>query len=106
LATSGAAEAILWPFTGKNGPMGQKPLMVAGGINGEARVTQVACHPTTPVVLTGYNDGTILMARLPDGAEVLIRAPSSEAISALSWRKDGKAMAFGTENGTYGGLVI
>ncbi len=37
LATSGASEAILWPFSGKNGPMGATPTMIApaakAGIN-------------------------------------------------------------------------
>jgi WD40 repeat protein len=99
LASSGAQEVILWSFEGKNGPMGEKPLMVAPSSNMEAHVSVVASHPLAPVITAGYSDGMVTMARLPDGAEVLIKAPAKAAITALSWRKDGKAVAYGDETG-------
>ncbi len=42
LATSGADALILWPFQGKDGPMGKQPRMLAPL---PARVAVVACHP-------------------------------------------------------------
>ena len=42
LATSGSEQLILWPFDGKDGPMGRQPTLLA---RREARVTVVACHP-------------------------------------------------------------
>src|SRR5579885_1355970 len=42
LATSGATQVILWPFQGKEGPMGKQPQLLAPS---EYRVEVVACHP-------------------------------------------------------------
>lgn len=102
LASSGAQEVILWNFEGKNGPMGEKPLMVAPSSNVEAHVSLVASHPKAPVVAAGFSDGMITMARLPDGAEVLVKTPGASSITALCWRSDGKAIAYGCENGETG----
>ncbi len=66
LATSGAAAAILWPFSGKSGPMGQEPLQF--GARGEGYlVTSVACHPDDEAIAIGYQDGLILASRFMDG---------------------------------------
>ena len=54
LATSGSEQLILWPFDGKDGPMGRQPKILA---RSEARVAVVACHPRQPVVAVGYADG-------------------------------------------------
>ena len=42
LATSGSEQLVLWPFQGKDGPMGKQPRMLAAF---EVRVAVVACHP-------------------------------------------------------------
>lgn len=102
LATSGAAEAILWPFSGKNGPMGATPTMIAPAAKAGIKVTQVAGHPAAPVIATGFADGLILLCRIEDGAEILMREPDGDAVTALAWRTDGKAVAFGTEGGKAG----
>jgi len=36
----------------------------------QARVSMVACHPKQDILAAGYSDGTILMVRLTDGAEI------------------------------------
>lgn len=102
LATSGAAEAILWPFTGKNGPMGANPTMIAPGAKAGVKVTQVAGHPVAGICAVGFADGLILLARIDDGAEILMREPDGDAVTALAWRADGKSIAFGTEGGKAG----
>jgi WD40 repeat protein len=99
LATSGADQLILWPFVGKDGPMGKTPKMLAPR---EQRVTAVACHPKQEVVLVGYADGMVLLVRLSDGAEILARAPDGAAISALGWSARGDRFALGTEGGQAG----
>jgi WD40 repeat protein len=106
LASSGAHEAILWPFTGKNGPMGENPLMVGGGVDANASVTSVAAHPQANVIAVGFSDGLLTMVRLPDGAEVLIRNACEDEITSITWRKDGKALLFGTANGKCGYVEI
>lgn len=101
LATSGSSEAILWPFASKEGPMGKQPSMLAPR---DVRVSAVAAHPRDEVIACGYEDGLVLMVRISDGAEILMRAPGGGAVSALAWRGDGGALAIGTEGGA-GGLV-
>ena len=100
LATSGANAAIVWPFFGKSGPMGQQPLQL--GTRGDQIVTRVACHPHEEVVAIGYQDGLVLMSRFSDSEEVLLRRPGEGPVSALAWNDEGNQLAFGTEAGEAG----
>lgn len=108
LATSGSGEAILWPFQAKDGPMGKQPAMLAPSPT--SRVTAVAPHPKDPVVALGYEDGMVMMARISDGAEILLRAPTNtsgtDAVSALAWHPSGGALVFGTLRGQAGLLAF
>src|SRR5437899_8196978 len=99
LATSGADTVIIWPFASKDGPMGKEPAMLAPL---QARVSMVACHPKQDIMAAGYGDGTILIVRLEDGAEILVRRNGSEPVSALAWNAKGTLLAFGTEDGAAG----
>lgn len=100
LATSGANAAILWPFSGKTGPMGQSPLQL--GVRSDLLVTAVACHPQEDVVAVAYQDGSILMCRFSDQAEVLLRRPGQGPVSSMGWDRQGSRLAFGTEAGEAG----
>ena len=99
LATSGADTVIIWPFASKDGPMGKEPLMLAPL---QARVSMVACHPKQDIMAAGYGDGTVLMVRLEDGAEILVRRNGGGAVSALAWNARGTLLAFGTDDGDAG----
>ncbi len=103
LATSGSEQLILWPFDGKDGPMGKQPKMLAPS---EARVSVVACHPKQPVVAAGYSDGTVLMARIDDGALISARPADGDPVSAIGWDASGRILTFGTESGDAGVLVL
>ncbi len=103
LATSGADTVILWPFASKDGPMGKEPLMLAPL---QARVTQVACHPKQGTFAAGYSNGTILMVRISDGAEILVRRNGGEPVSALAWNAKGTTLAFAAEDGDAGLLEL
>jgi WD40 repeat protein len=105
LATSGAEACIIWPFADKDGPMGKAPREC--GVR-RARVTAVACHPRALVTSIGYEDGCVLMSRLTDGAELLVRRTSAftGAISALAWDGAGARLAFGTTGGAAGWLDL
>jgi WD40 repeat protein len=98
LATSGSEQLILWPFQGKDGPMGKTPKMLAPC---EQRVAVVACHPHQDVVAAGFEDGMVLLVRVEDGAEILARRPGG-VVSALAWDAQGTQLAFGTEEGEAG----
>ena len=50
------------------------------------------------------NDGAILMVRLEDGAEILVRRNGTPAVSALAWNAKGTWLAFADEEGN-GGLL-
>jgi WD40 repeat protein len=99
LATSGAESVIVWPFGSKDGPMGKEPAMLAPL---QARATMVACHPKQDILAAGYSDGTILMVRLADGAEILVRRNGTEPVSALGWNAKGTLLAFAAADGDAG----
>ncbi|MFN3687080.1 WD40 repeat domain-containing protein [Salinarimonas sp.] len=104
LATSGADAAILWPFDSKEGPTGKQPHEC--GVR-PAPVTRVACHPGAPVLAAGYDDGAVLLVRLTDASELLVRrAVKGSRITALAWDATGKRLAFGADDGQAGILVL
>ncbi len=103
LATSGAEASVVWPFKDKDGPMGKAPREC--GVR-EARVTQVAFHPRALVLAIGYADGLVLLCRLADAAEILIRRPGGGAIGGLAWNASGARLLFGLESGEAGLLNL
>ena len=103
LATSGADTVIMWPFGSKDGPMGKEPAMLAPL---QARVAIVACHPKQDILAAGYSDGTILMVRPNDGAEILVRRNGTAPVSALAWNAKGTLLAFAAEDGDAGLLEL
>jgi len=115
LATSGADACVVWPFQTKDGPMGKPPREC--GVR-PVKVSQVAFHPRSLVLAVGYEDGWVLMVRLDDGAELLVRAgleagiADGEAprekpiVSALSWDKEGRRLLYGLETGEVGVLTL
>jgi WD40 repeat protein len=103
LATSGADAVIVWPFGSKDGPMGKEPAMLAPL---KARVTAVACHPDQAILVSGYEDGTVLMVRMTDGAEILVHKNGGAAIAGLAWNAKGTLLAFAAEDGEAGLLPL
>lgn len=103
LASSGADAAIVWPFQGE-GPTGKAPRECGAR---HAKVTRVAFHPKALVLAVGYDDGCILMIRLTDASELLVRpAQRGSGITAFAWDKFGKRLAFGAEDGAAGVLTL
>ena len=103
LASSGADAAIVWPFQGE-GPTGKAPRECGAR---HAKVTRVAFHPKALVLAVGYDDGCILMIRLTDASELLVRpAIKGSGVTAFAWDKLGKRLAFGTEDGVAGVLTL
>jgi WD40 repeat protein len=103
LATSGAGQLVIWPFTGKDGPMGKAPKVLSPA---EHRISAVAAHPKQEVCAVGYENGMMLLTRVEDGAEVLARAPGNAAIAAIAWNTLGNRLAFGAEDGEAGVIAL
>jgi len=103
LATSGFEQLILWPFEGKDGPMGKQPALLA---RSAARVAVVVCHPRQPVVAIGYADGVGVLVRIEDGALIAFKTEGPSPITALGWSDNGQRLAFGTEAGEAGVLTL
>ena len=103
LATSGSEQLILWPFDGKDGPMGRQPKLMA---QAASRVAVVACHPKQPVVAVGFADGAVQLVRIDDGALIEARQADGQPVSALGWDSTGQMLAFGTEAGDAGVLAL
>lgn len=104
LASSGAPAAIVWPFSGKDGPMGKAPLEL--GTRGNSMVTCVACHPSQEIVAVGYDDGMILAVRFGDAKEVVLRRAGKGAVTAMSWDREERRIAFGSAAGDCGVIDI
>lgn len=104
LATSGAMAAIVWPFIGKDGPMGKNPLEL--GTRANALVTSVSCHPQEEMVAIGFDDGMILFARFADQKEVLLRRSGKSAVTTMNWDNAGHRLVFGTQEGECGVIDI
>lgn len=105
LATSGAEAAVIWPFKDKDGPMGKPPREC--GVR-PAKITHVAFHPKSLVLAIGYEDNCILLCRLTDAAELLVRRPVEGAgsITSMAWDGAGKRLIFGTSEGQAGLLTL
>ena len=96
LASSGAESVVLWPFFG-GGPMGKPPLELAGGDG--VLCTRVAFHPQADMVAAGFSDGLVALADVASERVLPVAPPGHGAVTALAWRADGAALAFGTDQG-------
>lgn len=104
LASSGAPAAIVWPFSGKDGPMGKAPLEL--GTRADIMATSVCFHNTDEILAIGFIDGMILGVRIADGKEVLLRRPGKGAITGMAWSDNGRLLAFASEAGDCGVVDI
>ncbi len=90
LATSGADEAVCWPFDGKDGPMGRPPATCAYG--GKQLCTAVTGLVGHNGVFAGFADGSVLVGRLStDDAleDLLVKGSNGTPIAALALTSEG-----------------
>lgn len=98
LASSGADQAICWPFDGANGPMGQRPLTLCQ--DGETLVTAVAGLPGHDGLLAGFDNGVVLFGALDPLADPrVIKRRSGAAITHLVVTPDSGWMLAAAEDG-------
>ena len=83
LVTSGANEAICWPFDGKDGPMGRAPVCVS---RSESQiVTCVQELNAANAVFSGFRDGSVFVAEIDENKEpIVLKGSSGSAIAGIS----------------------
>ena len=90
LATSGAEEAICWPFDGRAGPMDRSPATCAYG-DGQ-RCTVVAGLVDFDGVLAGFADGRVLVDRPSSDRKtsgLVVQGGTGTPVTALALTPDG-----------------
>ena len=97
LVTSGANEAICWPFDGK-GPLGRKPICVANG--GNQNATFVQALPDENAVFVGFYDGSVLLSEIDETKKSYpIRSQTGYEVSVISISSDKKYILIGDIKG-------
>lgn len=97
LATSGAGGAVVWPFLGPNGPMGQE----ASEINYEdsTKVSVVAGAAEETLLAAGTEDGRVWLGELQSTGIDWIKREKGAAITALAISGEANRLVFGDEDG-------
>ncbi len=97
LATSGADQAILWPFDGVKGPMGRSPLQLCWSV--PALVTAVAAVSEREIVFAGFATGQVVFSEIDSIAEPrMVKRTAGAPIAALVCTSGGRLLA-ADENG-------
>ncbi len=99
LATGGDAQAIVWPFDGRTGPMGKAPRLLSerkGTV-----VSRVAFHPRDDLLAIAYSDGAVVLARLADERTMLVD-DGRAFVTTLAWNDSGTRLGWGDEEGRIG----
>ncbi len=97
LATSGSNGAVVWPFSGANGPLGKQAAEV--GYDDTSLVTRIAATPDRTVIFGGTDDGKVWALDAARSDKTMIKAEKGAAITALSLSPDGETIAYGDEDG-------
>jgi WD40 repeat protein len=99
LASSGSERAVLWPFIGKDGPMGRQALDMSLAERGT--ITRAAAKGDD--LILGLDTGKILALNLATDRQLRAKSNGGPPISALAILSDGR-IAWGDEAGGAGVL--
>ena len=98
LVTSGADEAIAWPFDGKDGPLGRKPVCVA--YNNDQLITCVHALPEERAVFAGFSDGSVQLAELNETKTPLaISGSTGSEVTAIALSTTSSHLLIGDASG-------
>ncbi|MVT64598.1 hypothetical protein GPL21_05650 [Bradyrhizobium pachyrhizi] len=98
LVTSGAYRMIAWDIASLSDDS-ERPASLATGRARPVLVKAVDIHPEGQLIAAGYADGMVVVAKIGESDELLVKPPGRGAIHALRWSADGQHLAFGTDNG-------
>jgi len=100
LATSGAQGAVLWPFTGANGPMGREASEI--GFDDTTLVNLIAAGTAHGRLAAGLADGRVWIADPAAQGLNFIKAEKGAPITALALSPDAGRVAWADEDGQAG----
>ncbi len=101
LATAGAEVLVMWPFTGPDGPIGQKAGVYPAEQSLQART--VASRPNSRQIAVGYVDGSVALFDRKTSAFLPIAEPhEAGAVNGLCFSADGRWLGFTRERGVAG----
>ena len=97
LATSGANDAVCWPFDG-DGPVGREPICLP--YVGNKLVTFVEPFPNENAILTGLSDGSVFLSEIEKASNtIIIRSFTEFEVSAIAVTKDCSHLLIGDMGG-------
>lgn len=99
LATSGNQGALVWPFKGKDGPMGEQADEFA---RERSLTTAVAFHPKRDLLAIGYANGLLTLVDIANDRALILRRGEDGAIDHLAWGPDGSHLAYASIQGFCG----
>ncbi len=92
LITSGADQAILWPFDGVKGPMGRSPLQLCWSV--PSLVTAVAAVPGREIVFAGFATGQVVFSEIGAMAEPrMVKRSAGAPVAVLTCTAGGRLLA-------------
>jgi WD40 repeat protein len=100
LATSGAQGAVLWPFSGSNGPMGREASEI--GFDDTTLVNLIATANPHGVLAAGLVDGRVWVADPAGQGLNFVKAEKGPPITALALSPDARRVAWADEDGQAG----
>jgi len=104
MATSGSHGAVVWPFRGNNGPMGEQATEV--GYDESALAVRVSADSGRPFVAAGLDDGRVWTADLRGVGVTTLKADKGPPITALALSPKSDRLAWGDEDGGAGVFAI
>lgn len=102
LATGGGSVIVVWDCSGK-GPEGTKPIMLDGH---EGPITTLAYQHEGLMLASGSSDGRVCLWRPGAGRRVQGTVDVGEPLSLVTWSRDDRLLAFGTESGDVGVISL
>ena len=104
MASSGAPAAVVWPFSGADGPMGKEAAEV--GFQEGSEVCRVSATSTGTRLAGGRTDGSVWVVDLTGQGVRDLVAPEGAPVTALALSADGARLAYGDEAGRAGLLDL
>ncbi|MCP1845455.1 WD40 repeat protein [Bradyrhizobium sp. USDA 4524] len=98
LVTSGAYRIIAWDISSLSDDS-ERPASLSTGHARPVLVDAIDIHPEGQLIAAGYRDGMVVVAKMGESDELVVKPPGGGAVHALRWSADGQHLAFGSDNG-------